>query len=99
MEPLLKDHPGVSIRSEVLRHAIKLAKKSGKPGYTLCYNLLPGVFTLEEIATSRGQGLTKPKARDLRKPLEKERVAAIKVIERHIELFLKVGVGQIYPKS
>lgn len=78
MEPLLKNHPGVSIRSEVLRQAIKLAKKSGKPGYTLCYNLLPGVFTLEEIATSRGQGLTKPKAGDLRKPLEKERVAAIK---------------------
>lgn len=78
MEPLLKSHPGVSIRSEALRQAIKLAKKSGKPGYTLCYNLLPGVFTVEEIASSRGQGLTKPKAGDLRKPLDKERVAAIK---------------------
>lgn len=60
MEPLLKNPPGVSIRSEVLGQAIKLAKKSGKSGYILCYNLLPGVLTLEEIATSRGQDLTKP---------------------------------------
>lgn len=59
MEPLLKNHPGVSIRSEALGQAIKLAIKSGKSGYTLCYNLLLGVFTLEEIATSRGQDLTK----------------------------------------
>lgn len=78
MEPLLKNPPGVSIRSEVLGLAIKLAKKSGKSGYILCYDLLPGLFTLEEIATSRGRDLTKPKARDLRKPVEKEKVAAIK---------------------
>ena len=78
MEPLLKSHPGVFIKSETLRHAIRLAKKSGKPGYTLCYNLLPGVFSIEEIANSRGQGLTKPKMGDFRSPLDKDKVAAIK---------------------
>lgn len=84
MEPLLKNHPGVSIRSEALRQAIKLAKKSGKPGYTLCYNLLPGVFTVEEIASSRGQGLAKPKAGDLRNLWTKKELLPSKVIERHI---------------
>ena len=58
MKPLLKSHPGVFIKSETLRHAIRLAKKFGKPGYTQCYNLLPGVFS---IVNSRGQGLENQK--------------------------------------
>ena len=78
MKPLLKSHPGVFIKSETLRHAIRLAKKSGKPGYTQCYNLLPGVFSIEEIANSRGQGFRKPKMGDFRSPLDKDKVAAIK---------------------
>ena len=72
MKPLLKSHPGVFIKSETLRHAIR------KPGYTQCYNLLPGVFSIEEIANSRGQGFRKPKMGDFRSPLDKDKVAAIK---------------------
>ncbi|XP_062588847.1 uncharacterized protein LOC134250495 [Saccostrea cucullata] len=78
MVMLVRTHPGVFIKSETLQHAVRSAKKSNKSGYTLCYNLLPGVFSIQEIAISRGQGLTKQKEGDLRKVLDKDKVAAIK---------------------
>lgn len=77
MKPLLKSHPGVFIKSETLRYAIRLAEKSGKPGYTLLY-LLAGIFSIENIANSRGQGLTKPKMGDFCSPLDKDKVGVIK---------------------
>jgi len=44
----------------------------------MCYLLLKAVFSMQEIAQSRGQGLTKPKDGDYREPLDKQKVAATK---------------------
>lgn len=57
--------------------AVRLSKKSDKPAYTLTMKLMPGLFTTEEMALSRGQGLLAKKG-DLRPALDKDKVLVLK---------------------
>jgi len=66
------------VDQEQLAKACAAARKAPKPGYKMCYLLLKAVFSMQEIAQSRGQGLTKPKEGDYREPLDKRKVAATK---------------------
>ena len=77
-ETLLKDYPDVFVLPSALRKATTAARRSGKSGYSLVYHLLVAVCSKEEIAYSRGQGLTKPKAGDFRLPLQRSKIEAIK---------------------
>lgn len=54
-----------------LRKASPAARKSTKPGCTLCYTLLSENFPLEVLANSKGQGIGKQE--DVRLPLDKEK--------------------------
>ena len=78
LEPLLKKYASVLVPSERIRASITAAKKSEKPAYTLAYNLALGVFGVEEMANSRGQGLSKPKGQDNRPVLDPVKCAALK---------------------
>lgn len=60
--------------------AVRLAKKSAKPAYTLTMKLMPGLFTTEEMALSRSQGLLAIKG-DLRPALDKDKVLVLKGID------------------
>lgn len=71
-------YPDVKIQSKILTSAVASARKSSRPGYSLSYALIPGVFTVQELASSRGQGLTKPKEGDLRPVLAKDKCDAVK---------------------
>ncbi|XP_052097356.1 uncharacterized protein LOC127732362 [Mytilus californianus] len=61
-----------------LRKAISAAKKSQKVGYTLCYKLLSSMFSVPEMANSRGQGIGTKKEGDFRQPLKRETVNTLK---------------------
>ncbi|XP_052685241.1 uncharacterized protein LOC128165075 [Crassostrea angulata] len=67
----------ITIDKEVLAVAVRLAKKSAKPAYTLTMKLMPGLFTTEEMALSRSQGLLAKKG-DLRLALDKDKVLVLK---------------------
>ncbi|XP_071124583.1 uncharacterized protein [Mytilus edulis] len=77
-DTLLKLYPDVKIKPDKLSSAISATRKSNKPGYALCYNLIAGVFGSQELANSRGQGLTKAKEGDIRPVLDKNKCTAIK---------------------
>nr|XP_022322771.1 uncharacterized protein LOC111124204 [Crassostrea virginica] len=68
----------LEIDSDALRIATSSARIAKKPGFTLCYKLLPQIFPLEVLANSRGQGLSKTKQGDFRKSLDKELVSSLK---------------------
>ncbi|XP_056022464.1 uncharacterized protein LOC130055095 [Ostrea edulis] len=73
----LLDDSDVMVSKDGLRKAVSAAKKSSKPGFTLCYKLLAELFNLEELAASRGQGIGNTK--DKEKPvLDKVRTQALK---------------------
>ncbi|XP_061191564.1 uncharacterized protein LOC133199711 [Saccostrea echinata] len=74
----LLDGCDLEIDSDSLRIATSAARTAKKPGFTLCYKLLPEIFSLEVLANSRGQGLSKTKEGDFRKPLDKELVSSLK---------------------
>ncbi|XP_048758060.2 uncharacterized protein LOC125668246 [Ostrea edulis] len=61
-----------------LKKITAMARKNINPGYTLCLKMLPLLFTEEEMARSRGQGLIKPKPGDLRPSLDKNKILAVK---------------------
>lgn len=73
----LLGNSNITIDKEVLAVAVRLAKKSAKPAYTLTMKLMPGLFTTEEMALSRGQGLLAKKG-DLRPALDKDKVLVLK---------------------
>lgn len=73
----LLGNSNITIDKEVLAVAVRLAKKSAKPAYTLTMKLMPGLFTTEEMALSRGQGLLAKKG-DLRPALDKDKVSVLK---------------------
>ena len=73
---LLGDRP-VKIQRDVFTSAVRLAKKSAKPAYTLMMKLMPGLFSTEEMAQSRGQGLVGKKG-DMRPVLSKEKISTLK---------------------
>ncbi|XP_056017761.1 uncharacterized protein LOC130053962 [Ostrea edulis] len=68
----------VEVDPNGLRKATSAARKSQKPGYTLCYKLLAEVFSLQTLASSRGQGIGKVKEGDIRPTLDKEKISTIK---------------------
>ena len=80
LELLLKKYPEVFVKPEKLTQSITAANKSAKPAYTLCFKLILGVFSVEELANSRGQGLIKVKEGDYRPVLNQNKCAAIKGI-------------------
>nr|XP_034312519.1 uncharacterized protein LOC105338371 [Crassostrea gigas] len=73
----LLGNSNITIDKEVLAVAVRLAKKSAKPAYTLTMKLMPGLFTTEEMALSRSQGLLAIKG-DLRPALDKDKVLVLK---------------------
>ncbi|CAG2196776.1 unnamed protein product [Mytilus edulis] len=77
MVKLLESHD-ILVDKDLLRNAISAAKKSQKVGYTLCYKLLSGMFSIPELANSRGQGIGKRKEGDIRPPLKRETVNTLK---------------------
>lgn len=74
----LLESSSIEVDKANLKKASSLAKKHNNPGYALCLKLIPLLFTDEELALSRGQGLTKAKHGDLRPCLNKERVQVMK---------------------
>lgn len=61
-----------------LKKASSLIKKHNNPGYALCLKVILLLFTDEELALSRGQGLIKAKHGDMRPCLNKEKVQVMK---------------------
>lgn len=74
----LLESSSIEVDKANLKKASSLAKKHNNPGYALCLKLIPLLFTYEELALSRGQGLTKAKHGDLRPCLNKEKVQVMK---------------------
>lgn len=74
----LLDGCDVEVDPDGLRKATSAARKSKKPGFTLCYKLLSEIFPLEVLANSRGQGIGRVKQGDVRLPLDKEKTKALK---------------------
>ncbi|XP_052070077.1 uncharacterized protein LOC127708929 isoform X2 [Mytilus californianus] len=77
MVKLLESHD-ILVDKDELRKAISAAKKSQKVGYTLCYKLLSSMFSVPEMANSRGQGIGKKKEGDIRQPLKRKTVNTLK---------------------
>lgn len=74
----LLDGCDVEVDPDGLRKATSAARKSTKPGFTLCYKLLSEIFPLEVLAKSRGQGIGRVKQGDIRLPLDKEKTKILK---------------------
>ncbi|XP_069139400.1 integrator complex subunit 3 homolog [Argopecten irradians] len=74
----LLDAYDICVDRNDLHKAMSAARKSNRPGYTLCYKLISSVFTMEELAHSRGQGLGKAKPGDIRPALDKTKCSALK---------------------
>jgi hypothetical protein len=87
----------VTIRHADLRKATTAASNSSKPGYTLCYHLLPCCFSTEELAHSRGQGLVDAAKGDIRPALDRERLDAIKGKYDHGQYSKYLGPIQARP--
>lgn len=81
MTRLLSNHP-LTVRRDALRKAKSAAKKvhSSKMAFTLTAKLLPAVFSCEELALSRGQGL-KSKDGDKRPVLDVTKMTVLKGIK------------------
>ena len=89
---LLGDQP-VKIQRDVFTSAVRLAKKSAKPAYTLTMKLMPGLFSTEEMAQPRGQGLVGKKG-DMRPVLSKEKISTLKVsFFKHINDYMQTNIA------
>ena len=89
---LLGDRP-VKIQRDVFTSAVRLAKKSTKPAYTLTMKLMPGLFSTEEMAQSRGQGLVGKKG-DMRPVLSKKKSQLLKVsFLKHINDYMQTNIA------
>jgi hypothetical protein len=73
-----------------MRMATSSARKSKKPGYTLCYKLLAEIFSLQTLASSRGQGIGKKTTGDPRPVLDGDKISNLKSKKTFILLLLKV---------
>ncbi|XP_062581890.1 uncharacterized protein LOC134243668 [Saccostrea cucullata] len=60
-----------------MRMATSTARKSKRPGYTLCYKLLAEIFSLQTLASSHGQGIGK-KTKDPRPVLDANTISDLK---------------------
>ncbi|XP_062566986.1 uncharacterized protein LOC134229283 isoform X2 [Saccostrea cucullata] len=78
MTRLLSNHP-LTVKREALRKAKTAAKKAhpSKMAFTLTAKLLPSIFSCEELALSRGQGL-KSKEGDIRPTLDSTKMTVLK---------------------
>lgn len=74
----LLESSSIEVDKANLKKASSLAKKHSNPGYALCLKVIPLLFTDEELALSRGQGLIKAKHGDMRPCLNKEKVQVMK---------------------
>lgn len=70
----LLESSSIEVDKANLKKVTSLAKKHNNPCYALCLKVIPLLFTDEELALSRGQGLIKAKHGDMRPCLNKERV-------------------------
>lgn len=82
MTKLLASH-SLSVRREALRKAKEAAKKAhpSKMAFTMTAKLLPAIFSWEELASSRGQGL-KSKEGDTRPVLDVSKMTILKGIDK-----------------
>ncbi|XP_056022461.1 uncharacterized protein LOC125667935 [Ostrea edulis] len=91
MTRLLSNHP-LTVRRDALRKAKSAAKKvhSSKMAFTLTAKLLPAVFSCEELALSRGQGL-KSKDGDKRPVLD---VTKMTVLKEYVAVWCEKNGGK-----
>lgn len=82
----------LSVRREALRKAKEAAKKGNpsKMGFTMTAKLLPAIFTWEELASSRGQGL-KSKEGDTRPVLD---VSKMTILKEYVAVWCQQNGGQ-----
>eukprot|EP00105_Crassostrea_gigas_P004369 XP_011417565.1 PREDICTED: uncharacterized protein LOC105321076 isoform X2 [Crassostrea gigas] len=82
----------LSVRRESLRKAKEAAKKGNpsKMGFTMTAKLLPAIFTWEELASSRGQGL-KSKEGDTRPVLD---VSKMTILKEYVAVWCQQNGGQ-----
>jgi len=73
----LMENRSLTVEKDLLRTSTRLARKSSKPGYTLTMKMLPGLFSNEQMAQSKGQGIVSKKD-DLRPALDKEKITILK---------------------
>lgn len=66
------------VKAEELRRITARAKKEKIPGYYVVIKLMPLLFTTEEMANSRGQGIKPAKQGDTRPPLDINKIQTIK---------------------
>ncbi|XP_061175780.1 uncharacterized protein LOC133184722 [Saccostrea echinata] len=77
MTRLLSNHP-LTVKREALRKAKSAARKAhSKMAFTLTAKLLPAIFSCEEVALSRGQGI-KSKDGDTRPTLDSTKMTVLK---------------------
>ncbi|VDI18927.1 Hypothetical predicted protein [Mytilus galloprovincialis] len=74
---LLENHDHM-VKAEELRRITARAKKEKIPGYYVVIKLMPLLFTTEEMANSRGQGIKPAKQGDTRPPLDINKIQTIK---------------------
>lgn len=76
----LLPHSDISVNRKALRKACATAAKKGiRGGFYLMYGLLDQVFTINELAESRGTGKGQPRPGDENKPiLDPERIGVLK---------------------
>ncbi|XP_053372687.1 uncharacterized protein LOC128546310 [Mercenaria mercenaria] len=68
----------ITVSRTVLRNAHQAALKHYKPAFTLMSKLLTGLFTTQELASSRGLGIGFKKPGDDRPALDEKRIEACK---------------------
>lgn len=82
----LMSNSDVMVEASKLKRARQSAFKHPKPAYTLMGKLMPCVFSKEEMANSRGQGLGPAKKGDLRPVLDP---AKIQLCKDYVAAWLK----------
>ena len=69
----------VEVDKTQLRSIIHRARSENKPGVYIARKLMMLLFTVEEMALSRGQGIGKTNVKDdLRPPLDSKKINALK---------------------
>ena len=75
----LIDTSDIFVDRKLKRKAVEAAKKKPtKAAYILMYKLLDRVFSIEELASSRGQGIGRTSTDDVRPVLDKNKMDALK---------------------
>ncbi|XP_061163038.1 mucin-5AC-like [Saccostrea echinata] len=90
-------HHSLKVRRESLRKAKDAAKKAHptKMAFTMTAKLLPAIFSWEELASSRGQGI-KSKEGDLRPVLDNSKMD---VLKEYIAIWCNQNGGSFSEKS